>query len=478
MTDNERDTVTPFTATNVRLGFATNSSSAHSVVIGPGRYATEPTRRIEIGEYGWESFALDDSDDRVSYLATAVWMSLASEPEYLRTAAMLELFPGLTRDAIPDEDWGGYIDHQSAFTLGDHRSPAFQGKVREALEFFTDTRVTIHGGNDNDDSPIPGVGIGDEHNPVRIRRDGDCYVVFNTRTGAKIRLAPAGGAFTKASRPELVDVKMTDFCAAGCKFCYQSSTQAGAVGDPRVVRAVIEALGVNHLGVFEIALGGGEPTAVDHFASTIQACHDNGVVPNFTTFAVDWLLDDAKVAAAATCGGIGVSVHGAKQLWKWEKIRERMPASVQVTAQHVYGTLSADATRALLFDCYSKRVPLLLLGYKDVGFGASQSPNDMRELESQRSGYVWNTGLRLSVDTAFVAQHQGVLDLLDARAVSVTRVEGAFSCYVDATAGMVGPSSYCAPEAMTRLPVSASGPVGAIADAVLAAYQSYPGEAS
>lgn len=448
---------------NIRLGHATNSSSAHSVILSGG------TRKVEQmsgpgtnPEFGWERFHLSEASEKACYLAAAVYHSLgaAGLPQWQERAVMRELFSGTpiagTIDASFDDHWPGiYIDHQSAFRLPNPTSKHFPAVVAEALEFFCDSRVSVDGGNDNDetghgDSPF------DEHETVRIRHDGDAYVVFNYATGAKVRMVPPGVSYDKASRPELVDIKITDACPYGCAFCYQGSTRDGKEADWTTLRETIEALGITGLGVFEIAIGGGEPTGSKHFNSVIDLAIENMIVPNITTFAVDWLLEERKVEAANRCGGIGVSVHSADDLSKWHKINGAVTGP-SVVAQHVYGTRPADETASIISTCLENGIHLLLLGYKSVGFGEQFKPHDMAEVSTDKklpSYRLKRPNGRLSVDTAMVEKHPEFLKHVGAHDLFVTKKEGAYSMYVDAVEQTCGPSSYCSPDQM--LPTVAS----------------------
>lgn len=59
-------------------------------------------------------------------------------------------------------------------------------------------------------------------NNIAVRFDRNAVALFNRVDGTKIRFAV--GSYTKAKRPELVDIKITDWCDVGCTFCYQNST--------------------------------------------------------------------------------------------------------------------------------------------------------------------------------------------------------------------------------------------------------------
>ena len=428
--------------TNIRLGFATNSSSSHSVILGGGPRSHGDIAYAGDLEYGWDYFTLNDAGEKASYLAVAVWDSIPG-PEWQKMAVMEEIFrgtpiPNAFRSMTERSSWSHpYIDHQSAFTLPGVDSPNFPSLVKEALEFFTDSRLSIYGGNDNDSQEIPGNMVFGDYGRVRIRRDGDNYTIFNWDAGAKVRLA--NGEWEKSEKPELVDLKITNRCPYRCSFCYQGSIPDGDEPDLWKITPYIEAIGINGVGAFEVAIGGGEPTSHPDFAAIIHACLDNFVKPNFTTFAVDWLLDKKKVEAARLCGGIGVSVHSKRDLDKVRKISSQT-GSFNVVAQHVYGTLSVKDTLDLLSS--AEGMHILLLGYKTTGFGASQKPHDMEGLPQQIRSCSIPKNTRLSVDTAMVNLHPDLLEKLKAEKIMYTAREGAFSMYLDAASGCMGMSSY------------------------------------
>src|SRR6185503_11282388 len=92
------------------------------------------------------------------------------------------------------------------------------------------------------------------------RSDGAWWTLFRRDSGAKVRMTFVDDAqpYVRSSAPELVDVKITDYCPFGCPFCYQGSTHQGLHADDEVLGALIRQLG--ELRVFEMAIGGGEPT--------------------------------------------------------------------------------------------------------------------------------------------------------------------------------------------------------------------------
>jgi hypothetical protein len=105
-------------------------------------------------------------------------------------------------------------------------------------------------------------------------------------------------------------------------------------------------------------------------------------------------------------------------------------------------------------------VNVLLLGYKNVGFGENFAPHDLTGLDlvlrlRQEKGQAhYNARFSmLGVDTAFVQQFDPILQELEIPSVLKTAEEGKFSMYVDAVTMRQGPSSYM-PEQMVDVDTS------------------------
>jgi hypothetical protein len=447
---------------NLRVGFATNSSSSHSIVMIP-RGQHEHTNEYHRFNYGWEEFTLADPDSKSAYFVTQLMHNL--EDGHMQKEEIVHAVNSLlsTEYTVGDLADSG-VDHQSLWgNLGDmfRKHPEL---VQHMHEFIKRDDVVILGGNDNSDGQTPpdnsftdarteAVNWGSD---VQVRQDGDNWCLFNAYSGAKIRVSfvPYTPEYVKSTAPELVDLKISDYCSYGCAFCYQGSTRQGKHGDLVNIKTILDALAA--MQVFEVALGGGEPTHYPHLAEVLRYADEKGIVPNFTTFGVDWLQNAELVRTVQqTVGAIGVSVHDADQLAKIAKIEHVLNGQlgwgdrrVQVTAQHVVGSVDIGETAQLLDACWDKGVDLLLLGYKPVGFGAAHAPHDLTGLDTllrlrrDRKPH-WRAKISmLGVDTAFVQQFGSLLKELEIPQVLVTSEEGKFSMYVDAVTLTQGPSSY------------------------------------
>lgn len=458
--------------TNLRAGFATNSSSSHSIVLIPGSVAR--TNNVEPFEYGWNNFTLADPSSKSDYFFTQLLQAM--EGTGLDKSEAVLMLNTLLGTSYTDEQVDGcYVDHQSAWYNIDVLLKNHPQLVRQIYQHAVSSpQVVILGGNDNSDGhPLSDLGqdmpslsvLETAGEDQLLRQDGLYWTMFNRSSGTKMRFALDDHAppYNKSTWPELVDLKVTDRCRAGCEWCYQSSTKQGMHADLNNIKQILNTLG--HQGVFEVAIGGGEPTHYPHLAEVLTYAAEQNIVPNFTTFFVDWLQNEPLVEAVrAHVGAIGVSVHGVKDFNKLKKIREGLNSRahgqrgrrVHVTAQHVVGSVDLDETARILERSWEEGWDLLLLGYKQVGFGADQQPHSMEGIDTllrlrQASKPHWGTRFSmLGVDTAFVEQFGAVLQELNISPVLITAKEGAFSMYIDSVTLMQGPSSYM-PDQMVTL---------------------------
>jgi len=460
---------------NVRAGFATNSSSSHSIVMIP-QGQSERTEEDTRYSYNWEQFTLADTTSKSAYFITQMYLALSDAN--MNRDEILHVIQGVLGDHVNVHDLPDYmgVDHQSVWSGMRDSIMHTPDLIRAMWDFVQRDDVVILGGNDNSDGQEPPANsfendctrMFNQLGERKVRQDGDNWVLFNANSGTKMRMSfdPQAAPYVKSTVPELVDLKITNYCAYGCSFCYQSSTKAGVHADLGHIKQILNTLGDQ--GVFEVAIGGGEPTHYPHLAEVLVHAAQHGVVPNFTTFGVDWLQNDQLMEAVrAHVGAIGVSVHGVKDLNKVAKIKQTVNQNrsrwedryVHVTAQHVVGSVELEETAQILERSWEEGWDLLLLGYKSVGFGASQAPHDLTGLDTllklrqQKRPHYGAKVSMLGVDTAFVQQFDPILDALGIAPVLKTSEEGKFSMYVDAVTLTQGPSSYM-PDQMVPLNVT------------------------
>lgn len=271
-------------------------------------------------------------------------------------------------------------------------------------------------------------------NDIAVRFDRNAVALFNRVDGTKIRFAV--GSYTKAKRPELVDIKITDWCDVGCTFCYQNSTLQGRHASMDNMRTVIDRLAKAR--VFEVALGGGETTGHPQFVEILRLFSEAGVVPNFTTkkpAAVRRLWD----TISPWVGGFAYSAETAGQVISAAKLLRDVPKE-RASLHYVMGLGDREHFVNYLRAANSVGWRVTLLGYKTTGRGKDVIPHPYDWwIDAVNQLIQEGECPSLSVDTPLAEQYDGLMPV--EKHMYHTR-EGAFSMYVDAVAMTMGASSF------------------------------------
>ena len=446
--------------TNIRLGFATNSSSTHSIVI------KKPNHKIE-DEYdkhyfGWDFFTAASSKAKDRYLGALVF-------QHLRGYVGWELAKDLCGLWFKGFNCNVTVDHQSCPLIprGWEETGIDKQFVLEYREFLQNPNLVILGGNDNTDEEHPLTttyppfvipSIGSYSKRVVARKDEELgfWTLFDRENGTKLRMtfSEHQPTITRSSVPELVDLKITDFCNFGCKFCYQGSTPQGKHADISYLRKVIYALG--ELKVLEVAIGGGEPTLYPEFLEVLRLCHYQHIVPNFTTKNLAWLKDDeTRECYLDLIGGFAyscTSYHQAKELTKLIEKYDLPRNKIQI--QVVEGTLDNFTLKEILKLCSWYNINLTILGFKEIERGKTyrQIENDDNQtwLDIVKKCYEKEWYVNVGIDTCMARKYQDKLVKEGIPRISYHVDEGKFSCYIDGCQEKMGPSSY-EPERMVDL---------------------------
>lgn len=132
--------------------------------------------------------------------------------------------------------------------------------------------------------------------------------LFNPKTGFFARVEKKGNPepFWAPHGPELIDISITNWCDKGCAFCYRSSDQSAEHMNINNYFSIIDI--AKSVGVFQVALGGGNPNQHPHFIEILEYTKNAGIVPNYTTNGRG-LTDDILDVSAKTCGAVAVSAY-------------------------------------------------------------------------------------------------------------------------------------------------------------------------
>ena len=450
--------------------FATNSSSVHTPIIVT-KGAPEDFLVNDCG-FGWQAFIASSEEARRKYVGTALSHQLPIKDFDLRKA-IVQQWAG-----VEIED--GYIDHQSLpvipcrfGTTTPHRE-----YFNNLLKWFTQKGLVIVGGNDNSSESGPNeswFAIDD----VKKTHNGDIvkfpypkdqcakggriicrfdpkgfYTLFDKIYGTKIRMSFDDTVnMEKSTYPELVDLKITDKCNKGCSYCYQASIPGGNHASYEDICAIIEALG--KMEVFELAIGGGEPTLHPDFLDILTYAGERGIIPSFSTRNLSWFTGESVEIFKKFCGAFAYSIDSASEIEALEKVFGEFKlggayAKNSVTLQFV---LKPTTTQKDLDEIFEKnqnhRFPLTLLGWKPIGRAAGLLPTGPVATSlpgDSRCDIDWARTFEqheISIDTAVASLYKEEIAKSGAAEWSYKILEGAHSMYIDAVAKKMAPSSYC-----------------------------------
>jgi hypothetical protein len=380
-------------------------------------------------------------------------------PDYL-IAGHLKDFWGVDFYAVGD------VDHQSRLV-----TPIVTGKgggvTGIPLEWWQDIQtflvdkdhIAVLGGNDNDDYIHTGMHskthileIPKDCGPKRMRREAPgLWTVYDPENGTKLTidfdLTRRKTDRPRSLAPELVDVKITDFCAYGCPFCYQGSTKQGKHMQSSkwdLIEMLVSAQ------VFEIAIGGGEPTSHPEFLEILKLCRDHQITPNFTTRNMGLFNSSDAKQIVELMGGCAYSADNALQIKAWGETANRFyPHNehlkrLKFVVHIVMGVQDDAMLMSMLKMAHHYDLSCTLLGYKTTGRGGDGPayPYD-HFLETVIEPLIAQSECpQFSIDTALAATHAAQLEAMNIPSCLYYVHEGVHSMYLDMVSRSYGISSY------------------------------------
>ena len=462
---------------NIRKGFANNSSSDHCLLFD-GR-EEEDVPEEHNGSFGWDKFVLASQHSKERYFLA---LFLQNRPDFLPKPlyqAILKSYYGVNIDVKKSikkfaEHYG--VDHNSmvSFPNNFHYDIPDKEFVKDFFDYLSQDKIVIYGGNDND-------GVEHQEQSVKLNNtfwetdsvcrkehDSDVWTIFNRHSGDKIKFKMELGrnaetlydtensrndaqtvmALPKAYTPELVDVKITDICHKNCPWCYQNSTSKGKHANSSWIEyKLIPAL--SKLKVFEVAIGGGEPTLHPQFASILQGFRESKIIPNFTTATLKWIEKPIiRKAVREYCGSFAYTVTDSRQVDALiESLKKYDMPFRKASAQVVMGVTDRETFKEIYRACGKYKIGLNLLGFKTFGRGATGKfeINDyswwLDELETLNRTRGLGNPYSITADTVLIQQFAEEVSKKFPKFLYYAE-DGKFSCYIDAVEGILAPSSF------------------------------------
>lgn len=257
------------------------------------------------------------------------------------------------------------------------------------------------------------------------------YLVEVHQDGTKVRTTLDAAIAPRL--PEQMDLKITDYCDAGCAWCHEKSTTKGQHGDLDAALALLSVLPAGA----EIAIGGGDPLSHPDFERFVRALRAQGLVPSVTVNGVHFerhrkVLE--RLTQEKQLFGVGFSYADKLPDWEYE---------------HLVVHLIAGIHPPSVMDAATRRHKVLLLGYKQ--FGRGKKLFELRQQAVQDTLAAWYRELfwvarehHLSFDNLAIEQLKPQRLFHDPATFERQYMgqEGLFSMYVDAVTQTFALSSY------------------------------------
>jgi organic radical activating enzyme len=336
---------------NYRYGFASNSSSSHSIVVINDNKLKEVEDDVEYSDngfyFGWDWFTAFSTEMKQIYLFSLMRYSFPSlSEEYIY--GILKYILNIKSIPTIENLKNSIIDHESYLFFPKQFNSEFPDPkfLLKFAEFVLSEEVAILGGNDNEENGHP---LNDCSLMIPFDKyfgvakwvskqglDEDTFTLFNRKNGTKIRILIPSAQFLSltqehnkdkkidedsiyredlkyagvhfyAKTPELMDLKITDKCFNDCEFCYMNSNSDGEHAETKNVENILNLLA--DLEVFEVAFGGGDPSIHPDIKELIKYAFSKNIIPNITINSHDnkWLFNNWEFLSKYV-GAIGLSV--------------------------------------------------------------------------------------------------------------------------------------------------------------------------
>lgn len=257
-------------------------------------------------------------------------------------------------------------------------------------------------------------------------RNGNCTVTIHP-DGTKVRTVDDEQS-SSPRWPESVDLKITDYCDAGCPWCHERSTVRGKHAEADNVSAITGGM----VRGSEVAIGGGNPLDFPDVETLALNIANGGLIVNVTVNARHLRSHSgvlANLRRYSRISGLGISYDAAHH-------REVVNSLDDNSVVHLIAGVDTPESLARLASDGARK--FLLLGYKDFGRGIGHRKNLNPSASVQRWRYflpsiLGRSGVIVSFDNLGLEQC-GVREIIGERtwASSFMGDDGAFTMYVDA----------------------------------------------
>ena len=276
---------------------------------------------------------------------------------------------------------------------------------------------------------------------MRYIKDGCGYkAIFDEKTGYTIRTGKNGeDPFWKANGPELLDVSITNYCEKGCDFCYRESDKNGRHMNLDLYEIILKS--AKSAGVFQIALGGGNPNQHPQFIDILRMTREYGIVPSYTTNG-QGMTTDIYGATKKYGGALAVSWYYPYDEAK-KVIENSSMFGIPINIHFVIDSDNMNEARELLKEkCLDFVNAIIFLNYKPVGNKKRHVIKKEREISELIEELLQFDRCQIGFDSCMISHLVEKKDTINFCSIDYCEA-GRFSAFISETGEMYPCSFMC-----------------------------------
>lgn len=486
----------PIYLKNFRRGLATNSSSTHSVIYRNDGEVFEDLNIFNLNYYDrYDKTIAASREAKIKYvLATVFYNDKLTEILSQYYPEMKQYYPLIKKRM--EEIGKDYYEAFGMYTRGKfdfgNMDLSLEASIDYCRNIIDNPEIVIVGGSD-EEGWVFDVAEGHLHLPEpndmifsnvldydenSITKNGNYYVAFGymnyphlnkekdeeeeetryTERG-RVRFMTYGNEEPVPEFPELVDLKITNKCSNGCKFCFMDSTPKGSHADIKFLKNIIDQFGIigkKNYHRTEFSIGGGNPLTYPHLDELFSYMKRRGHVINITINVKDIQTIKKSKKLLKTVrnyvDGIGISIFDASDIEAANEFDCKVMDNKKDVVLHLIPEyLGFDKTLCIMNkansmkrtysngDSYKWRPAILFLGFKQMG---RATETNVKRLTDDELETLFSGSYKLSLDTTFAKTYEDWIKANMSYKYSITWNEGEYSMFIDGVKRYAYKSSY------------------------------------
>ena len=443
---------------NFRKGFATNSSSTHSIIYRNKDDMFKDLNIFELNYYDrFDNTIAASREAKIKYVAANIFWNEKLFDIMCQYYPDMKQYSELAKKARKKgqyETFGMYTRGMLSFRKGTE----LEASIDFLKNVIDDEDIIIVGGSDEEDFvytttegheeiALPDdIGIGNVQKG--IVKNGNYWIGYGW--DGKIRFKTEKGDCVP-SYPELVDLRITNKCQHGCPFCFMDSSMKEKEADFLKLKNIINQLSSNEYDRYdrriEFSVGGGNILLYPHLEELFKYMKERGHIINTTINAKDCkeILSNEKYLKLfkdyVTAIGVSVTDENDIDILGDFKFSFNRDDYKQITIHLIPELLGVEKTRELIqkIEEQYKHFNFLFLGYKTNGRGKTQ---EYKTFTNDELTKLFGEDLWVSIDTTFANTYKDWLEKNFETDKTITLNEGEYSMYIDGVEQVAYKSSY------------------------------------